>query len=191
MVLERRGRRAGVPFGALIYEPQNNIWVWPGDTIYVYKEPQTFLAFGASGAQGQFPFSTWRISLAEALGIAGGLLDIQSDPSSVYLYRREPRELAEKLGIDCSIYEGPSVPVVYNVNLKDPGGYFLATKMQMYNKDVIFAANAQSVEVSKFFALVNQMAAAADLASGTGVNVESWRLLSQTTVPRHQSPALK
>ena len=47
VVLERQGHRASVPFGALIYEPGNNIWAWPNDTIYLYKEPQTFLAFGA------------------------------------------------------------------------------------------------------------------------------------------------
>ena len=57
VVLERHGHRAAVPFGALIYEPGNNIWAWPGDTIYLYKEPQTFLAFGASGQQGQFQFT--------------------------------------------------------------------------------------------------------------------------------------
>src|ERR1700691_1872042 len=58
VVLERHGRRASVPFGSLIYEPGNNIWAWPGDTIYLYMEPQTYLAFGASGQQGQFKFST-------------------------------------------------------------------------------------------------------------------------------------
>src|SRR6516225_11616278 len=56
VTLERHGRRATVPFGALVYEPGNNIWAWPGDTIYIYKEPQTFLAFGATGLQGQFAF---------------------------------------------------------------------------------------------------------------------------------------
>jgi polysaccharide biosynthesis/export protein len=180
VTLERGGRRATVPFGALIYEHDNNIWGWPGDTIYLYKEPQTFLAFGASGQQGQFNFPTWKITLAEALGIAGGLLDVQSDPSAVYLYRREPRELAERLHIDCSRFEGPTVPIVYNVSFKDPGGYFLATKVQMHNKDVVFAANAQSVEVTKFFQLVNQMVATAEGVSGTGVNVETWRVLSHT-----------
>jgi polysaccharide biosynthesis/export protein len=50
VVLERHGRRAAVPFGSLIYEPGNNIWAWPNDTIYLYKEPQTFLAFGATGS---------------------------------------------------------------------------------------------------------------------------------------------
>jgi polysaccharide biosynthesis/export protein len=180
VVLERQGRRATVPFGALIYEPGNNIWGWPGDTIYVYKESQTFLAFGASGAQGQFNFTTWRISLAEGLGIAGGLLDVQANPGAVYLYRREPRELAEALGIDCRRFEGPTVPVVYNASLKDPGGYFLATKVQMHNKDVVFAANAQSVEASKFFTLVNQMIATSAGIAGTGATVQSWRVLSKT-----------
>ena len=57
VTLERHGKRATVPFGALLYEPGNNIWAWPGDTIYIYKEPQTYLAFGATGQQGQFQFS--------------------------------------------------------------------------------------------------------------------------------------
>jgi polysaccharide export outer membrane protein len=184
VVLDRHGRRAAVPFGALIYEHANNVWIWPGDTVYVYREPQTFLAFGATGTQGQVPFGAWRLTLAEAIGLAGGLLDVQSDPGSVYLYRQEPRELAERLGIDCKAFEGPTVPVIYNANLKDPGGYFLATKVQMYNKDVLFAANAQSVEASKFFAFVNQIATTSTLVSGTGVNVEDWRLLSATTPPK-------
>ena len=74
VVLERHGRRAAVPFGSLIYEPGNNIWAWPEDTIYLYKEPQTFLAFGASGVQGQFPFSAgaassaWRMTLRRGGG---------------------------------------------------------------------------------------------------------------------------
>jgi SLBB domain len=108
VVLERHGRRAAVPFGSLTCEPDNNISAWPNDTIYLYKEPQTFLAFGASGLQGQFPFSTgpgssaWRMTLAEAVAAAGGLLDLVADSGSVFLYRREPRELAEALGVDCS-----------------------------------------------------------------------------------------
>ena len=94
VVLERKGTRAAVPFGELVANPANNVWVWPNDTIYVFQQPQTFLAFGASGQQGQFTFGDWRISLAEAVAKAGGLLDVQADPASVYLYRREPREVA-------------------------------------------------------------------------------------------------
>ena len=163
VVLERRGRRAAVPFGSLIYEPGNNVWAWPGDTLYLYKEPQTFLAFGASGLQGQFPFSAgagssaWRMTLAEGVAAAGGLLDLTADPGSVFLYRREPRELAEKLGVDCSKMDGPTVPVVYSTSFADPAGYFLATRLQMHNKDVIFVANAQSVDITKFANFLNTL----------------------------------
>lgn len=178
VVLERGGRRAAVPFGALIYEPSNNIWVHSGDTIYVYREAQTFLAFGAEGQQGQFPFDQWRLTLAEALAKAGGLIDVQADPASVYLYRREPRELAEKLGVDCSKFEGPTVPVVYNVSFRDPGGYFLGTKLQMRNKDVVFAANAASVEITKLNNLVQTMTATVNGVAVTGTNIEAWRINS-------------
>jgi len=180
IVLERKGRRAAVPFGALVYEPANNVWVWPGDTIYVYREPQTFLAFGAAGQQGQFNFEMWRITLAEAVAKAGGLLDIQADPASVYLYRREPRELAERLGVDCSRFEGPTVPVIYNVSFRDPAGYFLATKVQMRNKDIIFAANAPSVQVRKFLDLLQVAVATGADATSAAANAESVRLLSHS-----------
>src|SRR3984893_14418178 len=180
VVLERRGRRASAPFGSLIYEPGNNIWAWPGDTIYLYKEPQTFLAFGATTQQGQFQFSSgtnfgqppasaWRITLAEAVAISGGLLDLNADPGSVFLYRREPRELAEKLGVDCSKMDGPTVPIVYSVSFVDPAGYFLATQVQMHNKDVLFAANAQSVGIEKFTTLLNQVISVPSSAA-SGVN---------------------
>jgi polysaccharide export outer membrane protein len=161
VMLERQGRRETVPFGALIYESQNNIFVRPQDTIFVYREPQTFLAFGAAGRQGQIPFDAWRISLAEAAAKAGGLNDLQADPASVFLYRGETREVASVLGVDVSGYSGPIIPIIYNLNLRDPAGYFLATKFEMRNKDVLFISNAQSVEVSKFLNYVRLIIATA------------------------------
>jgi polysaccharide biosynthesis/export protein len=175
VVLERQGRRAAAPFGSLVFEPGNNIWAWPGDTIYLYQEPQTFLAFGASGQQGQFSFNQWRITLAEAIGQAGGLLDLNADPGSVFLYRREPRELAQKLGIDCSKFEGPTVPIVYNVSFKDPAGYFLATRVQMHNKDLVFAANAESVEITKFLVFAADVINTANDAAVLGTNIQTLR----------------
>jgi polysaccharide export outer membrane protein len=183
VVLDRQGRRSSVPFGALIYEPGNNIWAWPGDTIYVYKEPQTFLAFGATGLQGQFAFqagvasSAWRMTLAEGVGTAAGLLDLSADPGSVFLFRREPRELAERLGVDCSKMEGPTVPIVYAVSFVDPAGYFLASQMQMHNKDIIFAANAQSLEVTKFAAFFGALTSVPQNVVTLGTDIEVWRLL--------------
>ncbi len=176
VTLERNGKRATVPFGALVFSPMNNVWVHPGDTIYVYREPQVFLAFGASGQQGQFPFDMWKITMAQAMAKAGGLLDAQAEPAGVYVYRREPRELAERLGVDGSKYVGPLVPIVYNVDFRDPAGYFLATKFDMRDKDVLFAANAATVDTAKFLQFVRTVVATADDTIVTTNNANILRL---------------
>ena len=93
--------------------------------------------------------------MAEAVGKAGGLVDVQSDPGSVYLYRLEPRELAQLLGVDVSRFTGELVPVIFSISFRDPGGYFLATNFQMRNQDIIFVANAVSVDVTKFLIYLN------------------------------------
>jgi polysaccharide biosynthesis/export protein len=157
VLLERSGRRAIAPFGALVYEPVNNIYAHPNDTIYMYREPQTFLAFGAVGTQQQIPFGTWRLTLAEAISRAGGLIDIQADPAAVFLYRGEARDVAEAMGIDVRPYEGPIVPVIYTINLRDPAGYFLASSFEMRNKDILYASNSFSVESTKFMTYLNMI----------------------------------
>lgn len=161
VLLERQGRRETIPFGALMYDPANNIYLRPQDTIYMYRQPQTFVAFGATGRQGQFPFEAWRISLAEAAGKAGGLNDGQADPGSVFVYRGETRDVAKLLGIDVSKFIGPIIPVVYNVNLRDPSGFFLAKNFEMRNKDVIYISNAVSVDTTKFLNYVRLIVATA------------------------------
>ena len=90
------------------------------------------------------------MSLAEAVGKSGGLNDTLADPASVFLYRGEPREVATRLGIDVSKFDTPMIPVIYTVNFRDPSGYFLATKMELRNKDVLYISNATTVEVAKF-----------------------------------------
>ena len=176
VMLEREGRRATVPFGALVYEPSNNVYVHPNDTIFIYREPQTYIVFGANAgslsatasgtvltggspvgiaggnAQGVYSFDAWRLSLAEAVAKGGGLNDLQADASSVFLYRGETRQVAKQLGIDTARFvDGPIIPVIYEIDFRDPAGYFLATRFQMRNKDVIYMANAAAVESAKVF----------------------------------------
>jgi polysaccharide biosynthesis/export protein len=170
VMLQRGNKRATVPFANLVYEPSNNIYVQPDDRVYVYREQQKFLAFGASGQQGEFNFDAWRINLAEAVGKAGGLLDVQADPASVFLYRLEPRELAEQLGVDVKRFTSELIPVIFSISFRDPGGYFLATNLQMRNQDVVFAANSPSVDVTKYLSYLNTMIATGNNVILTGTN---------------------
>ncbi|ACK49075.1 polysaccharide export protein [Methylocella silvestris BL2] len=177
VMLERGGKRATVPFENLVMNASNNIYIQPGDRIYVYQEQQKFIAFGATGAldaigsQGEFNFDAWRINLAEAVAKAGGLQDARADASAVFLYRREPREVAKLLGVDTGRFAGDLVPVIFQVNLRDPGGYFIATRTQMRNGDVIYVSNAQSNDLSKFFNFVNTVASASAVTTTAIVGV--------------------
>lgn len=171
VMLERDKRRATVPFENLVMNQSNNIYIQPGDRIYVYTEPQKFIAFGATGAvdalgsQGEFAFNAWRINLAEAVAKAGGLQDARADPGAVFLYRREPREVAALLGADMTRFRDELVPIIFWVDFRDPAGYFLATRFQMRNQDIIFAANAGSVDSTKVLTYANLVAATAGLTA--------------------------
>jgi polysaccharide export outer membrane protein len=177
VMLERDGRRGLSPFGALIYEPTNNVYIHPNDIIYVYREPQTFLTFGALGTQQQLPFGAWRITLAEAVAKAGGLSDAQADPASVFLYRGETRDVAEAMGVDCSPFQGPIIPVIYNINFRNPASYFLATTFEMRNKDVIYVSNSVSVEATKFLTYVRTVTATVNDPVNYAINAYTLRNL--------------
>jgi polysaccharide export outer membrane protein len=177
VMLERDGRRGLSPFGALIYDPANNVYIHPNDIIYVYREPQTFLTFGALGTQQQLPFGAWRITLAEAVAKGGGLSDAQADPASVFLYRGETRDVAEAMGVDCSPFQGPIIPVIYNINFRNPASYFLATTFEMRNKDVIYVSNSVSVEATKFLTYVRTVTATVNDPVNYAINAYTLRNL--------------
>jgi polysaccharide biosynthesis/export protein len=183
VMLERGGKRATVPFENLVMDAKNNIFVLPGDRIYVYQEPQKFISFGAfaintSGVnQAEIPFDTWRLNLAEALGKAGGIADLTGDSGAVFLYRQEPREVAQLLGADMTKFDGPLVPVIFWISFRDPGAYFLATRFQIRNDDILFVANAASYESGKFLAYVTAVAAT---ATSVMVGIQQVPITTQT-----------
>lgn len=165
VTLLRQGRRATVHFPRLVKDPRENIYVMPGDTIYVYRDPQRFVAIGAigsvsqtSGLTGLFAFDQDRLSLSEALAKAGGLQDARANPAQVFLYRLEHREVLKRMGADLERFPAePVIPTVYRINFRDPSSFFVAQNFQMRNKDVIYVANSDAVEVSKFVGYVRTL----------------------------------
>ena len=160
ITLQRRGHRATVYFPSLINDPRENIYAQPGDTLYIYREQQKFVATGALGAggvtrgvTGLFPFEQEQLSLNEALAKAGGLVDSRANPQ-VFLYRMELRETVERMGVDTSKFPPSTkfIPTIYRSNFRDPSAFFFAQRFPMRNKDAIYVANADSVELDKFIA---------------------------------------
>jgi polysaccharide export outer membrane protein len=159
VTLQRNTKRATVYLPMVVNNSAENIFVAPGDTIHVYREQQKFIALGALGSTGQtsgltaqFAFEQERLSLAEAVAKAGGLLDSRANPGHVFLYRLEYREALEKMGVKLSMFPPGQrlIPTVYRANFRDPSSFFFAQGFSMRHKDLIYVSNAESIELLKF-----------------------------------------
>lgn len=152
--LQRKGRTVSVPMQRLISQASENIYANPGDVITVVRQPQTFAVFGAALRNAVVPFDAAGISLEQAVAKAGGLIDTRSDPQGVFLLRFEPVSVARQLEPGFAFAASDTrVPVIYQVNLRDPRAYFLAQKVMMRDRDMLLIANAPLNELQKFLQL--------------------------------------
>ncbi len=156
--LSRDGVTATIPMESLVADPAENIYVQPGDVLTLVRLPRSFTAFGATGANAQFPFTSEKMTLVEGLAKAGGLQDLRSDPAGVFLFRFEPPRIVSSLGRP-QLHTGPdgSSPLVYRLDLRDAKSYFLAQRFPLEDKDIIYVANADLNELQKFFTLLNTL----------------------------------
>jgi polysaccharide export outer membrane protein len=160
VTLQRNGQRVKVLLSHIVHDPRENIFIRPNDVIFITREAPTFTALGALnqnifGFNSEIPFDVETLTLSQAIGKAGGLSDVQSDPGEIYVYRFEDRGFLEKLGIDTTRFILNKVPTIYHINLRDPSGLLLASGFQMRTKDVLYIANAKVVDYYKLLTLIN------------------------------------
>jgi polysaccharide export outer membrane protein len=178
VTLQRDGRRVRVLLSRVVHDPSENIFIRPNDVIFVTHEPPTFTALGALnqnvfGFNTEISFDVETLTLAQAMGKAGGLNDQQSDPSELYVYRYEDRGFLAKLGVDTTRFTLDKIPTIYHVNLRDPSAMLLAAGFQMRSKDVMYVANAKVVDYYKLLTLFDRTAGSVTNVSDAVVNVHS------------------
>ncbi len=160
VTLQRNGKQVRVLLSRVVHDPRENIFIRPNDVIFITRESPTFTALGALnqnvfGFNSEIPFDVETLTLAQAMGKAGGLNDQQSDPSEIFVYRYEERHFLEKLGVDTTRFTFDRIPTIYRLNLRDPSGMLLAAGFQMRSKDVMYVANARVVDYYKLLLLIN------------------------------------
>lgn len=152
--LTRDNRTASAPLQALLDDPRENVYARPGDVITVSRETRTFTVLGAAGQNAELPFTSAIMTLAQAMGRSGGLIDSRSDAEGVFIFRYEQPTIARGLDPRSSLSErGQAVPVVYRLDLTDPRGYFYAQRFALRSGDVIYVSNAPMTELQKVFSL--------------------------------------
>lgn len=178
VTLQRDGKRVKVLLSRVVHDPRENIFIRPNDVIFLTRESPTFTALGALnqnvfGFNSEIPFDVETLTLAQAIGKAGGLNDQQSDPAEVFVYRYEDRPLLEKMGVDTKRFSYARIPTIYHLNLRDPSGMLLAAGFQIRTKDVMYVANAKVVDYYKLLTLISNTAVTTSATANAVTNVNT------------------
>jgi polysaccharide export outer membrane protein len=139
---------------AIVEEDGENVYIQAGDQIYLSHEPRRYSVFGAVAKPGVYPFGTMRVNLLEGVAAAGGLIDERADGTGLFVFRHEPRHVIDAVAPGHGGPDGPYVPVVYRVNMREPAAYFYAKAMMLQDKDVLYVSNARAVEVGKVLSFI-------------------------------------
>lgn len=156
--LTRGNQVKTLAFETLISTPSQNIILRSGDVVSLLTTPYRFTGLGAVGTNQQVKFSTRGITLAEAIGKMGGLLDERSDPRGIFVFRYVPfvqlesaqQDIWRARGYDI----GSDVPTVYQVDLLDPKSVFLVQRFPIQDQDVVYVSNAPLAEFQKFLRMI-------------------------------------
>ena len=125
----------------------------PGDRILVQPRRTYFHAFGAVNRPGEQPYDSDDISLAHTLARLQGLADNRADPAAVFVYRRQDETLTRQLSNGSG-----SNQVIYRLNLRDPGGFFVSQQFPVLPDDLIYVSEAPIAEAAKVFQVLTGLA---------------------------------
>lgn len=155
--LARNGQVVSMPLRQVIQDPTQNVPLAPGDVITVTPKPLSLIVLGATVKNEELYFESQGISLAQALGRAGGLQDARADARGVFVFRMADES---DLGTQPSKSEDlpkskdGKVPVVYVLDMRNPGSLLLAQGFKMHDNDVLYVSNAPAAELQKFLNIV-------------------------------------
>ena len=170
VILQRNGVTERVPLQRVSVDPRENIFMRPGDVVTLVQDPQTYFMYGATTQNGEIPFGTDQLTLAQALVKAGGLADYRSDARGVFIFRLEMPSTLRELRPDSTVLaRAGRIPVVYHLDLSNPNSLFMEQRFQIAPHDLLYVSNAPAVELQKaadiFNGLVSPLSQSAYAAS--------------------------
>jgi polysaccharide export outer membrane protein len=143
--LERAGQSYEVRLSDLLSSPGLDVPIAPGDRITLVSRPQSFSVLGASNKSEEIRFPKTRLTLVQAVALAGGANPNAGDAGAIFVFRYVPRA------------DGTEVPVVYHLNMMKPGAYFLSQRFAMREGDVLYIGNARANQPTKLIQLLSQL----------------------------------
>lgn len=149
--LSRDSKTHTIPLETVIRDYKQNIQLQRGDVLTAYFQPFSFTSLGASGKNEEIMFEANGITLAQALGRMGGVQDNRANAKGIFIFRFEEPTIATNTQVRT---QDGKVPVIYQVDMTNPGTYFLAQNFNLKNKDVVYVSNAPAAELQKFLNII-------------------------------------
>ena len=143
--VQRDGQTFEIRLSDLLDAPQEDVQVAPGDRITLVSRPQSFSVLGAPNKSEEIPFPRGRLTLAEAVALAGGANPNAGDAGAIFVFRYVPQP------------NGSDQPTVYHLNMMRGGAYLLSQRFQMRDRDVLYVGNARANQLTKFVSLLSQL----------------------------------
>ena len=143
--VQRDGQQFEIRLSDLLDLPQEDLVIAPGDRITLISRPQTLSILGAPNRSEQVNFPRSRLTLAEAVALAGGANPNAGDAAAVFVFRYDPQA------------DGTERPTVYHLNMMRAGAYLLSQRFRMRDRDVLYVANARANQLTKFVNLLSQL----------------------------------
>lgn len=180
VTLERQRKKSTVNFEDMISDTRENVYVHPGDIVYVSREQARFVAFGATntniqGRSNFVDFEARHLTLAEGLAKVGGIDDSRADARKVFLYRFVDRPKLENANFDLTKFspEQEKIPVVFQLDFSNPTAYFAAQNFFLSNNDLVYVDNSGVYDATKFLTFVTQSASTVSTVSTSVTNTKN------------------
>lgn len=129
----------------LLDHPDRDVRIAPSDRITLISKPESFSVLGAPNRAEEIHFPRGRISVAEAIALAGGANPSQGDAAAIFIFRYVPAG------------DGTEQPVVYHLNMMQPAALLLSQRFMMKDKDLLYVGNAQANQPTKMVQLISQL----------------------------------
>lgn len=153
--ISRRGKTGEASLTDVYGNPKLNIHVQHGDVISVEQPANRFTVLGAGGVNTTLLFDEPEVSLADALGRAGGLLNRRADRKGVFLYRSISKAAAIDLGADTAEFKGESVPTIFRIDMSQPQSIFMAQNFEIADGDVLYISDNIAEEINAISSAFN------------------------------------
>lgn len=156
--ITRRDRVVTMPLAAVVRDPAQNVRLQPEDVVAAISQSYSFTALGETGSSAEVPFESTGITLAQALGRAGGLKSESADVHGVFIFRLEnPAAVSPAIATTARRTADGRIPVIYVVDLKDPASFFVAQTFPIRDKDVLYVSRTPLSDLQRFVTIAASM----------------------------------